>query len=281
MGISVTPLAPALGAEIRGVDLSEALDAETVAAIEDAWHAHIVLVFRDQDLEPEDQVRFSEYFGGPAERTLPQDRTPEGERADRRIALVTNMRREGQQVEHLNEGDFWFHHDGCFNEKPYKGTVLYGVTIPSRGGNTVFSNNYMAYDRLPEDMKARLKGLTCLQIYDFAMRGRVDAEGDLARYRHARQPVAITHPATGRKALYVNPLMTARIEGLPEDESEALLAELCRYTEDRDLMYEHVWRPGDVVVTDNWCSAHARTDFPNEEYRLLRRSMIAGQALAE
>lgn len=281
MGISVEPLSDIMGAEIRGVDLKRPLDPETVAAIEDAWHEHIVLLFRDQDLSEEDQVRFSEYLGGPAERSLPQDRTPEGQRTDRRIALVTNIRRDGEQVEHLNEGDFWFHHDGCFNEKPYKGTILYGVEIPSRGGNTMFANLYMAYDKLSDEMKARLKGLRSLQVYDFAMRGKVNFEDDLDRYRHYRQPVCITHPVTRRKALFVSPLMTARIEDLPEDESDALLEELCAYTEDRDIIYEHEWRPGDLVLFDNWCSSHARADFPNEEYRLLRRSMVAGQRLEE
>lgn len=75
--------------------------------------------------------------------------------------------------------------------------------------------------------------------------------------------------------------MTVRIEGLPEDESEALLAELCRYTEDPELVFEHLWRPGDLVLFDNWCSAHFRTDFPPEQTRLLRRSMVAGQRLEE
>lgn len=281
MSITISPLSEALGAEIRGVDLSRELDPDTVSEIEEAWHEHIVLVFPGQDLEPADQIRFSEYLGGPVERGLPQDRTPESQRVDRRIALVTNIRQDGEVAEHVNEGEFWFHHDGCFNETPYKGTMLYGVTIPSRGGNTLFANMYMAYDRLSDEMKRRLQGLRSLQIYDFAMRGKVDIEGDIAAYRHYRPPVTITHPVTGRKALYVNPLMTARIEGLAEDESEALLDELCRYTEDREIIYEHEWRPRDLILLDNWCSAHARTDFPDIEDRLLRRSMVAGRKLAE
>jgi len=86
---------------------------------------------------------------------------------------------------------------------------------------------------------------------------------------------------TGRKALYVNPLITARIEGLPEADSDALLEELFGFTEDRGLIYEHVWRAGDLVMWDNWCSCHARTDFPETERRLLRRCTIVGEALAE
>lgn len=281
MGITVTPLSDSLGAEIRGVDLSQPLDEATVAAIEEAWHRHLVLVFPQQDLTHDDQIRFSEYFGGPAERGLPQDRTPETQRDDRRIARVTNIRLPGEEVEHVNEGEFWFHHDGAFNEIPYKGTILYGVTIPSDGGNTVFANMYMAYDKLSEATKNRIKGLRALQIYDFAMRQQVDIDRDISQIRHYRPPVSITHPVTGRKALYVNPLMTARIEDVPQDESKALIEELCAYVDDREIMYEHEWTPGDVVITDNWCSAHARTDFPETEDRLLLRSMVAGQKLSE
>ena len=113
------------------------------------------------------------------------------------------------------------------------------------------------------------------------MRGKVDFGDGLENYRHAYQPVCVTHPVTGRKALYVSPLMTARIVGLPEDESDALLEELCAYTEDPDVLFEHEWRPGDLVLFDNWCSSHARRDFPDEEIRLLRRSMVAGQRLEE
>lgn len=201
MGITVTPVSDALGAEITGVDLSRDLDADTVSSIEEAWHQHIVLIFRDQDLEPEHQIRLAEHLGGTEDRGLPQDRTPEGQRADRRVALVTNKLMEGDTAEHMNDGEFWFHHDGCFNEKPYKGTILFGVEIPSSGGDTLFTNNYMAYDRLSDGMKQRLKGMRSLQVYDFAMRERVDPNRDLTNIRHYRPPVCITHPVTGRKAL--------------------------------------------------------------------------------
>ena len=124
-------------------------------------------------------------------------------------------------------------------------------------------------------------GARALQIYNYSVTEKVPLDGDLDAYPHFVQPVAITHPRTGRKALYVNPLITARIEGLAQDESDRLLEELFGFTEDRGLIYEHVWREGDLVMWDNWCSCHARTDFPETERRLLRRCTILGEALAE
>ena len=97
--------------------------------------------------------------------------------------------------------------------------------------------------------------------------------------RHARHPAVVRHPNNGRAALYVSPLLTARIEGLPRQESDRLLAELFKYTSNEKIIYEHVWRPGDLVIWDNWGSTHARTDFPADQTRLLRRSIVKGQAL--
>jgi len=111
-------------------------------------------------------------------------------------------------------------------------------------------------------------------------RERLDLEAvDIAKIRHMEQPIFITHPATGRKALYVSRLMSARIEGLGRDESEAALATLFDISEDPSIIYEHHWRLGDLVIWDNWCSIHARKDFPREEPRLMRRLTIEGQAM--
>ncbi len=140
---------------------------------------------------------------------------------------------------------------------------------------------YKAYDALDEATRDRIQGMRALHIYDFALTGRVDPAGDIDRYKHRIQPIAVTHPVTGRKALYVSPLITARIEDEPADESERLLDELFRFTENSELIHEHVWRPGDLVMWDNWCSCHARTDFPETERRMMRRCTTLGQPLYE
>jgi taurine dioxygenase len=140
---------------------------------------------------------------------------------------------------------------------------------------------YRAYDDLPPATKAKIKGRKALQIYDFGTIGRVDIDGDISKYQHYWQPVVITHPVSGRKALYVNPLITARIEGMSREDSDELLEKLFEFQDREEIIYEHVWRPGDLVMWDNWCSCHARTDFPAAEIRLMRRCTILGQPLSE
>ena len=120
-----------------------------------------------------------------------------------------------------------------------------------------------------------------MQIYDFATRETVDISGDIAQYKHCVQPVTVTHPVTGRRALYVNPLITARIEDMPDDESRDMLDRLFSFAGDRDIIYEHEWRLGDLLMWDNWCSCHARTDFPATDRRMLRRCTTKGQPLSE
>src|SRR5258708_10330807 len=142
------------------------------------------------------------------------------------------------------------------------------MKLPSWGGNTCFSNMYKAYENIPPAPRRRLEGRKVLQVHDYKRRERLDIEKiDLVKVRHHEQPIFITHPATGRKALYVSRLMSARIEGLPRPESEAALAALFDISEDAAIVYEHEWRLGDLVIWDNWCSIHARRDFPRDQPR--------------
>jgi len=279
--LEILPLSPTIGAEIRGVDLSQPLDDRTVSAIKVAWHDHIVLLFRDQDIDTEQQIAFAEHFGDVGTRSRPAERRPEGADYNASIMLVSNVKKDGAYIGSLPDGEMWFHHDMCYDRAPHKGTFLYAMELPSTGGNTLFANMYAAYEVLSDETKERIKGQRALQIYDFATREVVDISGDIAKYKHEIQPVAITHPVTGKKALYVNPLITARIEDWPEDESRALLDELFTFGENPDIIYEHEWREGDLIMWDNWCSCHARTDFPASERRMLRRCTVKGQPLYE
>jgi taurine dioxygenase len=154
------------------------------------------------------------------------------------------------------------------------------MKLTSRGGETCFSNMYKAYDNIPRALRDKLEGRHVLQVHDYKRRERIDlAQVTIENILHHEQPIIITHPATGRKALYVSRLMSARIEGFSPAESEAALEQLFDISEDASIVYEHAWRPGDLVVWDNWCSIHARKDFPREEPRLLRRCTIEGRTL--
>jgi len=277
MAIEVERLTPTIGARITGVDLSKPLDAATAEAIRRAWLDNIVVVFPGQELTLEQQTDFAGNFGKVGVRSRRAEDRPEGAGYHAGIMLITNIRDEkGQPIGSLPDGEMWFHHDMCYMPEPHKGTVLYAIEIPSRGGNTRFSNMYAAYDAIPAALKKKLAGRTALQVYDYMTTEKVDIDGDLSGIHHRSQPVFVVNPDTGRTALYVNRLMTARIDGLPRDESDAILETLFAITEDPAHIYEHVWTVGDLLMWDNRCSIHARTDFPGEERRLMRRCTIEG-----
>ena len=268
---ALRPLSPALGAEISGIDLRDPIVAALRAKLLDAWHEHLIILLRDQVLDEDAQVRFAETFGPPAKITSGRSfsvRHPS-------VMLISNIRQDGKPIGALPDGEMQFHTDQCHQAVPAKATLLYAIEIPSHGGNTLFANAYAAYATLPDDIKARIEGRRALNAYD------KDSTQRTARYDNAasscRHPVVRTHPATGRKALYVNRLMTREIEGLSRAESDALLEKLFDHQEQQQFVYEHVWRPGDLLMWDNRCTLHARTDFPAGERRLLRRVTILGE----
>ena len=274
-GLTITPLSAACGAEITGIDLGDALGADAVAAISSAWRRYIVLVFPGQDLDEAAQLRFAANFGRLGTRSRPTDNRPEGAGYDR-IMLVSNIRKDGKPIGSLPDGEMWFHHDMCYVPVPHKGTFLYAIEIPDTGGNTRFADMYKAYDALPPALVEKLKGRTALHVYDYVMTGKIDIDRDLGNIQHHSQPIFVTNPASGRKALYVNRLMTARIDGLKRGESEAILEQLFDIVERPEGVFEHEWTPGDLVMWDNLCSCHARTDFPTDQRRLLRRCTVQG-----
>jgi len=269
---TVRPLSPALGAEILGVDLRDPIDEGLKQKFLDAWHQHLVILLRNQTLDEDDQVRFAENFGPPAKTS--SGRTFAGVKHPS-VMLVSNIREDGKPIGALPDGEMHFHTDQCHQEMPAKATLLYAIEIPSKGGNTLFANAYAAYETLPEDIKQRIAGRRALNAYttDTTLRS-ANYDDAKSSYWH---PVVRTHPATGRKALYVNRLMTREIEGMPLEESEAILQKLFDHQEQPKFVYEHVWRPGDILMWDNRCTLHARTDFSAGERRLLRRVTILGE----
>src|SRR5215475_13360919 len=270
--LSKRQLSAALGLEVRDVNLRQPLPPAVVSQLREAWYEGLILLLRDQTLAEEDQVRFAEYFGPPA-KTLNVHNTGQHPA----VMLVSNIRQDGKPIGALPDGEMHFHTDQCYVERPAAASMLYAIEVPSAGGNTLFANAYLAYETLPADIKRRIDGRKAVNAYDYAnaatIRGTRLGEG-VPHYAH---PVVRTHPATGRKALYVNRLMTVSIEGLPPAESEELLNALFDHQEQRQFVYEHVWRAGDILMWDNRCTLHARTDFAPTERRLLRRIAILGE----
>ena len=280
MPLEIKPLSPALGAEIAGVDLRQDLAAETVAAIIDAWHEHLVLLFRNQELAEDDQIRFARHFGALQKRTRPPEAINEAghTKYPQLTMLVSNIRDNGKPIGSLPDGEMHFHSDQCYLEKPAAGTFLYAIEVPSAGGDTLFLNMYKAYETLPAEVKARIDGRKALNayLYDSTTRAVNGAKVDFTAHPHHVQPIVRTHPATKRKALYVNRLMTFTVEGLDDDDGTALLNALFDHMEQDKFIYAHRWRVGDLLLWDNRCTLHARTDFSDRERRLLRRYVVMG-----
>jgi len=158
---------------------------------------------------------------------------------------------------------------------PSKATLLYSVEIPSTGGNTLFASGYAAYDTLDAGVRARLEGRKAMHHYNYGSTQKGDNRGTAA-FAECTHPVFRTHEDTGRKAVYVNRLMTVGIVDMPPAESEPLLHAVFDHSEKREFVYEHVWRVGDLLLWDNRCSSHARTDFPSSERRLMLRTTVKG-----
>ena len=272
--VSFRPLAPALGAEILGVDLRRPLDRDMVSEIREIWKEGLVILLRDQAIDEDDQVNFARCFG-PLNESRKQ--RAHHNASNPAVMWISNIRENGRLVGALPDGEMHFHTDQSHQETPCSATMLHALEVPSTGGDTLFANCYMAYETLPGKIKAKIEGRTALNGYDYdnasTRRGTVLGR-DVPRASH---PIVRTHPETGRKALYVNRLMTLRIDGMDEAESDELLAFLFDHAERPEFVYRHCWRPNDLLMWDNRCTLHARTDFSAAERRLMRRVTIMGE----
>jgi taurine dioxygenase len=278
--MKLASLSPALGAEITGLDLRQPVDDATAKAVRKAFDDFIFVVFRGQELSEDDQVRAASIFGKVHVRRRENYKRDPGGVFDTPFMLVTNIVENGKPLGVFGDGEMWFHHDTSYYPEPHRATLLYSMKLPSWGGNTCFSNMYKAYENIPQPLRDKLDGRKVLQVHDYKRRERLDIDTiDLNSVRHQWQPIFITHPATGRKSLYISRLMSAKIEGLSKEESEDALEQLFEISEDPAIVYEHEWKLGDLVIWDNWCSIHARKDFPRDEPRLMRRLTIEGQAM--
>ncbi|MBB44426.1 MAG: hypothetical protein CMM44_11795 [Rhodospirillaceae bacterium] len=277
MDISIEPTGAALGAYVHGIDLNDPIDPKIKNQILDAWHEHIVLIYPDQNLTQKAQLSFASNFGRLGTRSRTAKARPEGVEFNPSIMMVSNLKNEkGEYIGSLPDGEMYFHHDMCYMPEPHKGTYLYAIEVPSIGGNTQFTNMYQAFDRLPDSLKLLLKEKTAVQVYDYGLTSTPDLKKGFEGIHHRSQPIFIEHPDTKRTALYVNRLMTAIIDGFDREESDEILNKLHQISEAPDNIFEHTWSVGDLIMWDNFASCHARTDFPSEERRVMRRCTTAG-----
>ena len=268
MPITVSPLSEAIGARIEGVDLSRELDAGTFDAIRNALFEHAIIVVPGQTLDEDDQERFCRYFG-----ELEMVRSGEATSDRPAVLMITNVTDSGRPTA-LEDGEMMFHYDQCYYENPALGSTLYAIEVPDEGGNTLFANCRLAYEALDDGWKARLDGLKALHYYDYKRDPTLrpsTINPDAPQWVH---PVVRTHPETGKKAIYVNRLMTLWIEGIDRAESDEILDCLFEHIEKPEFVYEHEWTVGELIMWDNRCSAHARTWFSPEKRRMMRRVTV-------
>jgi len=266
MTTQLRPLSGALGAELVGVDLREPQPAEVRAAAAAALRERHLVLVRGQDIELADQARFVSWFG-----SVDTSGYPPG-MVDEPAMFISNTRPEGV----ARNGLLLKHQDHCFFDRVLPAICLYAEETPDDGGDTIFANAELAFERLPAPLRARIASLSARHVYDYAsdygtVRFRIATSPDAPRAEH---PVAWPHPRSGRTVLFVNELMTDGIVGLPEDESEELLATLWSYLDDPAVQHRHRWRRGDVLLWDNRSLQHGRTSFASTARRSLRRLQV-------
>ena len=284
MSIEIRPLSSACGAEVIGADLEHALDAATVETIADALGNHGCLVFRDAHLTPEQHIARSRQFGPLESHVVGDFNLPEHPE----VFVVSNVREAGRLKGAVYAGQYW-HSDLSYMERPSLGSLLLCHEMPRVGGDTMWANMYMAYETLSEPMKHFLGGLQAIHDYSHAYDtylGKTKERPPLTPEQKAktppvRHPVVRTHPATGRKALYVNPGFTVGFVGMPEEESQPILDFLFRHSTRPEFIYRHRWHVHDLVFWDNRCTMHyALSDYDFSVRRHMHRTTIAGDVPA-
>ena len=268
--IEVRPIAGALGAEIEGVDAAQPLEAEVIAEIRQALLDHLVVFFRGQKLTPEQQLAFARRFGEPME--YPQLKgLPE-------CPLITPVVK--LEHERINFGGIW-HSDTTYLERPPMASMLYAVETPAYGGDTLFANQYLAYETLSEDLRRRLVGLVGVNASTKAdasrtREDRLRAAGVEHKVLVGEHPVVRTHPETGRRALYVNIGHTTHFRGWTEAESQPLLGFLFAHQSKPELTCRFGWAPGSLAFWDNRCTQHNPVNDYHGFKRVMHRVTLAG-----
>jgi len=276
--LEVVPTGAALGAEIRGVDL-RTIDDNAFAAIYKAWLDHAVVLFRDQQLSDEDLIAFSRRFG-----TL--DHAPIQENGRRfveghpEIYVVSNVVENGIAIGSLGAGEAVWHTDMSYLPDPPKASALYSLEVPATGGDTYFCTMYGAWDALPGDLRGIAQMLRVKHDGTYNSGGYVRAGVTPTDDPHTApgtlHPLVCVHPETGRRHLYLGRRRNAWLEGMPLDESNALLDRVWDIATADALTWRHHWRAGDLVLWDNRCVMHRRDAFDAGTRRIMHRTQIKG-----
>ena len=281
MNLEIIPTGAALGAEIRGVDLSQPPDDNIFTVIDEAYNKYGVVFFRNQRITPSQQVVFTRRFGEIEFNIFGERWSVPGAPE---IVVVSNIAEDGRPIGVRRAGENW-HSDMCYTARPPRGTMLYALEIPELFGltlgDTEFASAAAAWDALPEPLRRRLDGRRA--VFDFTGRQRAfpPTQAEIDRNPPVRHPIARTHPRTGRKCLYVMRDDCTGIEGVAAEEAEALIAALADHIVKPAFVYRHRWRRGDLLMWDNCTVQHrAIQDYDLPQRRLMHRTTMGGEAPA-
>ena len=270
--LKTRPLQPHFGLEVLAADLS-ALDDALYAQVLRAWQEQPLLLFRRQVLSEADLVAISRRFG---ELFVVPNYL--GSREHPEIMYVSNLLTQtGRRVGSLASSELNWHSDQSYQPRPATGSIFYAVEMPAGQGCTAWCNGERAHALLPADLQAELAGLQGESRYNGYERETISAEEKRAlreKYPPVRHPLVLTHPATGRKTLYLDISTTTAIVGLPEARSTALLKELAAVMTRPECVYRHEWRMGDVMLWDNGRTCHRRDPIDPDVPRLAKRTTI-------
>ena len=271
-------------AEVKGIDMTKPLSADEVATIHAGMNKYAVLVFHDQRISDEQQLAFTQSLGELEHTAGASLRAPDEYRLPTTFADVSNLDQDNKVFAREDRrrlfaiGNRLWHSDSSFKVVPAKYSLLHAHSVPSKGGNTEFAYMPAAYDALDADTRAQVEDLVCehSQLYSRQILGFTDfTDEERERFKPVRQVLVRTHPGHGRKSLYLSS-HAGGIVGWPVPEARAFLRDLNEIATQRQFVYSHQWRVGDLVMWDNRQTMHRARPFPVNEPRDMRRTTLKG-----
>lgn len=281
--IHVIPSGGPLGAELRGLDLSKQLPDAVFASIQAAWREHLVLLFRGQSLSDRKLIAFSRHFGE-LDLCPPNDlgRTHIEEMPE--IVVISNVSEGGRKIGSLGSYESIWHTDMSYRDVPPRASLLHSLEVPPTGGDTQFSNMYLALKRMPAELRSAIEGVVLVHdsTYDSAgsLRKGMPEVTDPSQAPGARHPIIRVHPDTGREALYLGRRRNAYVIGLPVADSERLLDRVWAHAMLPEFVWTHRWQVGDLLIWDNRCTMHRRDAFNDASRRIMHRTQVTGEPVA-
>ena len=284
--MEIRQIHPVFVGEVSGIDITRPLSPAEVAAIEAGMNEHAVLVFHDQKLTDEQQMAFTVNFGALEDARGGNITKPEDRRLEVGMNDVSNLARDGRPLERdsrqrwFNVGNMLWHSDSSFRAIPAKWSLLSARVVNPVGGNTEYADMRTAYDALDAATRALIEDLVCEHslMYSRGLLGMHDySEEERAMFKPVRQRLVRTHPATGRKSLYLSS-HAGGVVGMPMADARILLRDLTEHATQPQFVYVHRWRPGDFVMWDNQRTMHRVRRYDDNQPRDMRRTTLAGNA---